>query len=192
MFNTKVNVIESDLHKAKNDTDTAIHLAKEAQTMASSTKPSYANVGKGPNKNVLAGRRNSFNNNNNNKDNRRDSSNNGHRGSSLATAGSSTQGVKPTTRLGAPPRSRYLVIGRVLKDKTVDDIKSYINDIDSNVEIRGLEPISHADAPFQKFKLEVSVSDFFKVKDRDFWESGISCYPFRGQWYRDPTNNADE
>ena len=100
--------------------------------------------------------------------------------------------MKPTTKLGALPRSRFLVIGRVLKDKTVDDIKSYINEMDSNVEIRSLEPISHADAPFQKFKLEVSVSDFFKVKDRDFWESGISCYPFRGQWYRDPTNNADE
>ena len=198
--NTKVNVLETDLFKTKNDTDTAIHLAKEAHTLINGIKPNYANITKSNNKNMFSGRRNSYNNNNNNNYNnynngsnnmRRGSSNPSQRGSSLGmpgTAGSYGQATKPTTRLGAPPRSRYLVITRVLKEKTEEDIKCYINEMDSNIEIRSLESISHEDAPFQKFKLEVSVSDFYKVKERDFWESaGISCYPFRGQWFRDTT-----
>ena len=200
--NSKINVLESDLLKAKNDTDTAIHLAKEAQTMISTNKINYASAVKQQNRNTLAGRRNSFNNYN---DKRRgssysdtrprasSSSNPGPRtGSSLANAGSLGQAARPTTRLGAPPRSRYLVIGRVLKDKKAEDIKNYINEMDSTIEIRSLEPISHVDARAQKFKLEVSVSDFFKVKDRNFWESGISCYPFRGEWNRDTTDTTED
>ena len=123
--NSKINVLESDLLKAKDDTDTAIYLAKEAQTMISTNKIDYASAVKQPNRNTLAGRRNSFNNYN---DKRRGSSNSGTRpragsssnpgprtgsgsnpgprsSSSLANAGILGQAARLTTRLGAPPHS---------------------------------------------------------------------------------------
>ena len=42
--NSKINVLESDLLKTKNDADTAIHLAKEAQTMINANKPTFSNA----------------------------------------------------------------------------------------------------------------------------------------------------
>ena len=84
--------------------------------------------------------------------------------------------------------------GKFFYQKTSYRIPVYclhINEMDSNIEIRSLDLISHPDARSQTFKLEVSITDFFKVKDRNFWESGIICHPFRGEWHRDPSEDAD-
>ena len=131
-------------------------------------------------RNSLSGRRNSSSDSNNNGRNH-----SSHRGSSGAGHGLASSAAKPSLRLGAPPPSRYLVIAKILKGKTTDDVSSYIKEVDSSIDIRSLIPISHEEAPFQKFKLEVSVSDFFKVNNRNFWHSGVYCYPFRGQWHRE-------
>ena len=182
--NTKVSEVESDIIKIKSDTDTALQLAKEANVILSTNKPSYIDVTKMGGKSSLSGRRGSSGYNP-----RHGRSNSGQRGSKYGGQMNGTSTPKPRSRLGAPPPSRFLVIAKILQGKTADDVSSYIKDMDSSVEIRSLVPISHEGAPFQKFKLEVSPSDFYKVNNRHFWESGVYCYPFRGQWHRDPVNN---
>lgn len=199
---TKVITMESDMIKIKNDTDTALHLAKENHaTLAKNNNPNDIKHGhKQINNNFLSGRRDSFDSTNNN----RRWSNASQRGGRPPTGfghGSRFNGATPAVaaaaaaaaanagsgrpRLGAPPPSRFLVIARVMKDRTTDDVNNYIKDIDSSIEIRSLFKISHDEAPFHKFKLEVSVADYNKVSNRTFWDSGIYCYPFRGRFYRD-------
>ena len=180
--NSKVNLLESDLTKIKNDTETAVKLAKEAHVIISSNKSNYGNAVKMNNKSPLGGRRNSSGR-----------YHSGHRGSTSGHLGQvgASNAPRTSSRLGAPPPSRYLVIAKILRGKTTDDVTSYIKDMDSSIEIRSLTAISHEEAPFQKFKLEVSVSDFHKVSNRSFWEAGVYCYPFRGQWHRDPANNSE-
>ena len=184
----KVNDVDNNLRKIKNDTDTALQLAKETHIVISNNKSNYVNVAKHNNKNSLSGRRNSSVGNDSNNYGR---SNSSQRGSGHVNHGTASTGTKPTSRLGAPPPSRYLVIAKILQGKTVDDVSSYIKEMDSSIDIRSLMPISHEGAPFQKFKLELSGSDFYKVNNRNFWESGVYCYPFRGQWHRDPNNSSE-
>ena len=188
VHNTKVNMFESDLIKIKHDTDTALILAKEVHVNISTNKPNYLNAAKFNNKSSLGGRRNSSVDRN-----KHGRNNSGQRGSSHAGHVSAISSIapRPSSRLGAPPPSRYLVIAKILQGKTADDVSSYIKDMDSSVDIRSLMPISHEGAPFQKFKLEVSISDFYKVNNRNFWEAGVYCYPFRGQWHRDTTENSE-
>ena len=80
--------------------------------------------------------------------------------------------------MGAPPPSRHFVIERVLDETTKEDLLSYINSKDSNLEVRSLTCMSHINSRFKKFKLEISVEDCKTIYDPDFWQWGMRVRPF--------------
>ena len=73
---------------------------------------------------------------------------------------------------GAPPPSRDLVIERVAQYTSEHDIKEYIEE--HGVKVRSLALMSHVDAKYLKFKLEISKNDLGKVYASEFWPCGIS------------------
>ena len=74
--------------------------------------------------------------------------------------------------IGAPPPSRDLVIERVAQYTSEHDIKEYIEE--NVVKVRSLALMSHVDAKYLKFKLEISKNDLGKVYASEFWPCGIS------------------
>ena len=79
---------------------------------------------------------------------------------------------------GAPPPSRHFVLERVLKNITVEDLTSYIKDKNSNLEVRSLECMSHEDATYKKYKVEISVEDCKIIYAPDFWPLNTRIRPF--------------
>ena len=72
---------------------------------------------------------------------------------------------------GAPVASRFLFIYRVRKTTSVDNINTYLMDID--VDVRSLESVSHKDAKYKSFKLEVSKDDHKTLFSEDAWPNDI-------------------
>ena len=72
---------------------------------------------------------------------------------------------------GAPVASRFLFIYRVKKTTSVDNINTYLMDME--VDVRSLESVSHKDAKYKSFKLEVSKDDYTKLFSEDAWPNGI-------------------
>ena len=95
-----------------------------------------------------------------------------------ALVGTARPGGVGTKVMGAPPPSRHFVIERVLDETTKEDLVSYINSKDSNLEVRSLTCMSHIDSRFKKFKLEISVEDCKTIYDPDFWQWGMRVRPF--------------
>ena len=81
-------------------------------------------------------------------------------------------------KLGAPPPSRHFVIERVLNDTIEDDIVELIKSKNNTIDIRSVECMSHEDATYKTFKLEVSVEDCKAVYDPDLWDYGMRISPF--------------
>ena len=53
----------------------------------------------------------------------------------------------------------------------MDNINTYLMDMD--VDVRSLESVSHKDAKYKSFKLEVSKDDYNKLFSEDAWPNGI-------------------
>ena len=79
---------------------------------------------------------------------------------------------------GAPPPSRHYVLERVLPDITAEDLKKYIKDKNSTLEVRSLECMSHEDATYKKYKVEISVEDCKIIYAPDFWPLNTRIRPF--------------
>ena len=79
---------------------------------------------------------------------------------------------------GAPPPSRHFVLERIMNNITKDDISTYIKNKNSELEVRSLECMSHDDARYKKYKLEISVEDCKIVYAPDFWPYGTRIRPF--------------
>ena len=62
---------------------------------------------------------------------------------------------------------------------TKDDLSNYIKNKNCELEVRSLECMSHADARYKKYKLEISVEDCKIVYDPDFWPYGTKKTLFR-------------
>jgi hypothetical protein len=74
---------------------------------------------------------------------------------------------------------RQLFIYRVLKHVSLSDMRNFLKD---QVTILDLQLISHQDAHYNSFKLDIPQSDLDVVSDRMFWPEGIGCrryYPRR-------------
>ena len=95
-----------------------------------------------------------------------------------AVVGTARPGAVGTKVMGAPPPSRHFVIERVLGDITTEDLKAHISFKNSDIEIRSLECMSHSEARYKKFKLEISVEDCQAIYNPDFWQWGMRIRPF--------------
>ena len=72
---------------------------------------------------------------------------------------------------GAPDPSRFLFIYRVHSDTSTSDLRDFIGD--QNVVIRSFDCVSHEEAKFKSFKLEVSMEDYDKIYNDELWPSGV-------------------
>ena len=88
-------------------------------------------------------------------------------------------GLGSTSKIfGAPPPSRHYVLERVRAEITKEDLTVYINNKNSELEVRSLECMSHEDARYKKYKIEISVEDCKIVYAPDFWPQGTRIRPF--------------
>ena len=95
-----------------------------------------------------------------------------------AVCGTARPGAVGTKVMGAPPPSRHFVIERVLGGITSEDLKAHISFKNSEIEIRSLECMSHSEARYKKFKLEISVEDCQAIYNPDFWQWGMRIRPY--------------
>ena len=85
----------------------------------------------------------------------------------------SSEGKKP---FGAPTPCRSLFIYRVLSDVTVTDLKDMIKGL--GLEIRSLEQVSHRDARFKSFRLDIPKSQLQKALKETQWPLGVHVQQF--------------
>ena len=82
--------------------------------------------------------------------------------------------------MGAELPSRFVVIERVRKEKTSDDMRNWITRMNSNVEIRSLKRMSHSNSVHKRFILEVSLKHIDIVMKNTFWPENVKTRPFKG------------
>ena len=93
-----------------------------------------------------------------------------------------------TSVRGAPGPSRYLFIYRVHTDTTVAEMSAFMEE--QSVTPRSLECVSHEEAKFKSFKLEVAKDDYEKLlEDDDFWPNGVRIQRFNSP--RKDNNDAN-
>ena len=61
---------------------------------------------------------------------------------------------------------------------TKEDITTYINNKNGELEVRSLECMSHDESRYKKYKLEISVEDCKIIYAPDFWPWGTRIRPF--------------
>ena len=77
---------------------------------------------------------------------------------------------------GAPEPSRDIFVYRVQKDTADSEITDYVKD--QNISIRSIEKMSNTESKFDSFRLEVSVSDMYRLFEPNFWPEGICVRKF--------------
>lgn len=77
---------------------------------------------------------------------------------------------------GAPAPSRDIVIERVMRSTTIESLRKLI--VKNGITVRSLEVLSHVDAKYQKFKLEIPKHDLQKVYNGENWPVGVCVRPY--------------
>ena len=86
---------------------------------------------------------------------------------------------------GAPRPPRYVWLGRVISGNEAD-IQTHMKD--RGINIKGIAKVSHQDAKYHSFKINIDVNDETKVLDSEFWPSGMIC---KRWWKRDMNISKD-
>ena len=81
--------------------------------------------------------------------------------------------------MGAPLPSRYVVIERVKKEITKEDVKRHTDS--KRTELRSVKLMSRAESMFKRYLLEISVKDLNNVVSEEFWPPGVRVRIFRGR-----------
>ena len=79
---------------------------------------------------------------------------------------------------GAPLPRRQLFIYRVLPETTCEDILSHVSDLNLNVDVYDVKPVSHVDAKFKSFVLTCNVDGFKRLLNADLWPEGCGVRKF--------------
>lgn len=77
---------------------------------------------------------------------------------------------------GAPAPSRDIVVERVMKTTSLNSLQTHI--VRKGITVRSLELLSHEDAKYQKFKLEIPKYDLQKVYTCENWPIGVVVRPY--------------
>ena len=86
-------------------------------------------------------------------------------------------GVVRSNKLsGAPEPSRDVFVYRVKKNTQADDIRDYMDD--QGICVRDIKKISHEDAMFDSFKVELKMADLTAVVNAQFWPEGVNVRRF--------------
>ena len=102
------------------------------------------------------------------------------RGCNLYGKGNTDNGKQ----LGANLPSRHVVLERVLKTTSKEELMNKLKEYNPHVNIRSLELLTKSDdSRFHMYKLEVSVEDLGKVMDPNNIPAGIGIRPF---WFKKP------
>ena len=85
---------------------------------------------------------------------------------------------------GAPFPLRHLWVGRIMQGNE-EKLKTFLRK--KNVEVSNIEKVSHERSTFKSYKVTVSVIDYHKLLNEDFWSNGIQCK----KWYERKPSNVD-
>ena len=89
---------------------------------------------------------------------------------------------------GAPPPQRSIWVSRVAHG-TVESIASFFDK--KKIKAQELKKVSHTDAKFSSFKINIGKSDLSKVMTDTFWLCGVSCQIWREPKLRVPNHLSD-
>ena len=91
--------------------------------------------------------------------------------------GSLTGNVNGMT-MGAPLPSRFIVIERINKAITKEQVKAHT--VSKNVNLRSIKLMSKENSMNKMYLLEVSVEQYNTVRNVEFWPQGVKFRPFKG------------
>ena len=81
--------------------------------------------------------------------------------------------------MGGPKPSRYVVIERVKKEISKEQVKTYMSD--NKTELRSIKLMSREESLYKRYLLEISVDDMDRVLSESFWPQGVRVRIFRGR-----------
>ena len=80
---------------------------------------------------------------------------------------------------GAPAPMRDLFVFRVMKPSSCDDVKSYVQDLNLNVEVGDIELLSHPDSKFNSFRVSCDIASFKRLLNGENWPNGVCVDRYR-------------
>ena len=122
--------------------------------------------------------------------------NNYHRPQMKSYYGASKTGTTSSKEMGAPLPSRFIVIERVRRHISKDDIYGHIGFKNKHIEVRSVKLMSKKDSQYKRYLLEVPVNQLDTVINENFWTEGVRVRIFKGNgklWNdRDDEKEADD
>ena len=86
--------------------------------------------------------------------------------------------------LGAPLPSRYVVLERVMNDRTKQDIQDYMDRknevLKTNIPVRSIKLMTKPEAYYKKYLVEFSLEHFDIVRKEEFWPERVRVRIFKG------------
>ena len=73
-----------------------------------------------------------------------------------------------------------MVIERIVKGITKEDIHDYIKWKNNNIPIRSIKNMAKADSFYGRFLVEVSLEHFGMINKEEFWQEGVRVRVFKG------------
>ena len=81
--------------------------------------------------------------------------------------------------MGVQLPSRFVVIERVKKEITKENVKKFMGD--NKTKLRSVKLMSREESMYKRYLLEISVDDMTSVVSEKFWPQGVRVRPFRGR-----------
>ena len=195
---SEIDENKRNIANAHNEVQTSIKIANETRAhvdeqksdvnvlkdkIESDRKPSYAGAARGNRSNARNVK--SHPQENRTQDSATDRQNevkhprkyNGNRPPSRYGTTVATDGCK---KFGMPLPSRYVVIERIVKGITKQDIYDYVKWKNNNIPIRSIKVMAKADSYYERYLVEVSLEHFGIINKEDFWQEGVRVRVFRG------------
>ena len=86
--------------------------------------------------------------------------------------------------LGAPLPSRYVVLERIKKEKTKQDVYDYVDtknkELKTNIPVRSVKLMTKSEASYKTFLIEFSLEDYDTVRREEFWPERVRVRNFKG------------
>ena len=121
-----------------------------------------------------------YKNNSGNRGNTINGFNNYRRPQVKSYYGASKTGTTNSKDMGAPLPSRFIVIERVRRHISKDDISGHISFKNKHIEVRSVKLMSKNDSQYKRYLLEVPVNQLDTVINENFWTEGVRVRIFKG------------
>ena len=82
--------------------------------------------------------------------------------------------------MGAPLPSRFIVVERVRRHISKEDICGHISFKNKHIKVRSVKLMSKNDSQYKRYLLEVPVNQLDVIINENFWTEGVRVRIFKG------------